>query len=285
MRGRSLIDSTEPWCAPASPAAALPPAVGTCLSLPLSQLCSAACCDTSCLSKLSKHFSLSISLPACLPAYCRVEPVSWKPRAFVFHNFMTPEEADHIVSLAKPFVSAAALGLPVDRWTPLPLPLPRCTPLCSPVRLCPGRRLCPASPPMLIASPVHSTRSPSSNQTSPWPPVSFRPPPPAASLLLQMKRSTVVGSGGKSVEDSIRTSYGTFLKRLQDPIVERVEERLASECDAAAGPCSCSAAGGDRQTHLALVLPRLRVPPHLTSFARLPACLPTTHCACSLDKA
>jgi hypothetical protein len=40
---------------------------------------------------------------------CRVEPVAWKPRAFVFHNFMTPEEADHIVSLAKPFVSASRL--------------------------------------------------------------------------------------------------------------------------------------------------------------------------------
>lgn len=75
-----------------------------------------------------------------------VEPVSWKPRAFVFHNFMTEEEADHIVALAKPF----------------------------------------------------------------------------------MKRSTVVGAGGASVEDQIRTSYGTFLKRLQDPIVTAVEQRLAT---------------------------------------------------------
>ncbi|KAI3436521.1 hypothetical protein D9Q98_005938 [Chlorella vulgaris] len=75
-----------------------------------------------------------------------VEPVSWKPRAFVFHNFMTEEEADHIVGLAKPF----------------------------------------------------------------------------------MKRSTVVGAGGQSVEDQIRTSYGTFLKRLQDPVVAAVEQRLAT---------------------------------------------------------
>ena len=30
---------------------------------------------------------------------------------------------------------------------------------------------------------------------------------------LQMKRSTVVGAGGKSVEDNYRTSYGTFLRR------------------------------------------------------------------------
>lgn len=46
---------------------------------------------------------------------------------------------------------------------------------------------------------------------------------------MQMKRSTVVGAGGASVEDSIRTSYGTFLKRLQDPVVTAVEERIASE--------------------------------------------------------
>lgn len=47
--------------------------------------------------------------------------------------------------------------------------------------------------------------------------------------FLQMRRSTVVGAGGESVEDQIRTSYGTFLKRLQDPVVAAVEERIASE--------------------------------------------------------
>ncbi|KXZ43534.1 hypothetical protein GPECTOR_88g477 [Gonium pectorale] len=44
----------------------------------------------------------------------------------------------------------------------------------------------------------------------------------------QMKRSTVVGAGGRSVEDSYRTSYGTFLKRYQDEIVERIENRVAA---------------------------------------------------------
>ena len=39
----------------------------------------------------------------------------------------------------------------------------------------------------------------------------------------------MVGAGGESVEDQIRTSYGTFLKRLQDPVVAAVEERIASE--------------------------------------------------------
>jgi hypothetical protein len=31
-------------------------------------------------------------------------------------------------------------------------------------------------------------------------------------LLLQLKRSTVVGTGGQSVYDDYRTSYGTFIK-------------------------------------------------------------------------
>ncbi|MEW5315416.1 MAG: hypothetical protein WDW38_006847 [Sanguina aurantia] len=44
----------------------------------------------------------------------------------------------------------------------------------------------------------------------------------------QMRRSTVVGAGGKSVEDNYRTSYGTFLRRYQDAVVERVENRIAA---------------------------------------------------------
>lgn len=42
-----------------------------------------------------------------------------------------------------------------------------------------------------------------------------------------MRRSTVVGANGSSVTDSIRTSYGTFLRRLQDPVIAAVECRLA----------------------------------------------------------
>ena len=34
-----------------------------------------------------------------------------------------------------------------------------------------------------------------------------------------MRRSTVVGSGGKSVEDNIRTSYGTFLRHARPPVL------------------------------------------------------------------
>lgn len=43
-----------------------------------------------------------------------------------------------------------------------------------------------------------------------------------------MKRSTVVGNNGDSVLDEIRSSYGTFLDRLHDPMVTSVEQRVAA---------------------------------------------------------
>ena len=39
----------------------------------------------------------------------RVEPISWQPRAFVYHHFLSDEECDHIVSLAKPQVRIPVL--------------------------------------------------------------------------------------------------------------------------------------------------------------------------------
>ncbi|KIY96531.1 hypothetical protein MNEG_11433 [Monoraphidium neglectum] len=44
---------------------------------------------------------------------------------------------------------------------------------------------------------------------------------------MQLRRSTVLGEGGKSVEDGYRTSYGTFLKRGTDPILAAVDARVA----------------------------------------------------------
>ncbi len=52
---------------------------------------------------------------------------------------------------------------------------------------------------------------------------------PTTSLCarVQMKRSTVVGAGGASVVDNVRTSYGAFLRRLSDPIVANIEKRIS----------------------------------------------------------
>lgn len=44
----------------------------------------------------------------------------------------------------------------------------------------------------------------------------------------EMRRSSVVGPKGESVVDKIRTSYGMFIKRLSDPIVERIERRISA---------------------------------------------------------
>ncbi|KXZ47226.1 hypothetical protein GPECTOR_37g232 [Gonium pectorale] len=43
-----------------------------------------------------------------------------------------------------------------------------------------------------------------------------------------MKRSSVVGTNGSSVLDTIRTSYGTFVRRRHDPVIERVLRRVAA---------------------------------------------------------
>jgi len=73
-----------------------------------------------------------------------VEQISWEPRAYIHHGFLTDQECDDLVELARPM----------------------------------------------------------------------------------MRRSTVVGQGGKSVLDNIRTSFGTFLRRKQNALMTAVEERL-----------------------------------------------------------
>ena len=35
----------------------------------------------------------------------RLEQLSWKPRAYLYHSFMSAEEADHLVELARPTVA------------------------------------------------------------------------------------------------------------------------------------------------------------------------------------
>lgn len=74
-----------------------------------------------------------------------VEHISWHPRAFVYHNFLTNEECDHLINASIP----------------------------------------------------------------------------------QMKRSKVVGKNGESETMDVRTSYGSFLRRFQDPVIESVQQRVA----------------------------------------------------------
>lgn len=32
---------------------------------------------------------------------CRIETISWKPRAYIYHNFLSQDEADYIVKLVE----------------------------------------------------------------------------------------------------------------------------------------------------------------------------------------
>jgi len=45
--------------------------------------------------------------------------------------------------------------------------------------------------------------------------------------VTMMRRSTVVGPNGTTVLDDYRTSYGTFIKRKFDPVITRIENRIA----------------------------------------------------------
>lgn len=43
------------------------------------------------------------------PLVCRVEQLSWKPRAYYYHNFISAAEADHLVSLARPYMQRSTV--------------------------------------------------------------------------------------------------------------------------------------------------------------------------------
>jgi hypothetical protein len=51
---------------------------------------------------------LKLALP-CVRYVCRrIETISWSPRAFIFHNFLSKEEVDHIVGAVEKLVSMGA---------------------------------------------------------------------------------------------------------------------------------------------------------------------------------
>ena len=112
---------------------------------------------------------------------CRVEQISYSPRAYIYHNFLSAMECEHIVKISRPLVSALSLRLPC----------------------------------LLHRQRCLSPTSLSLSQTTHEKCTSWGAPNTCMLVTLmlgQMRRSTVVGQGGKSVEDNIRTSYGTFLR-------------------------------------------------------------------------
>nr|DAD37866.1 TPA_asm: hypothetical protein HUJ06_008507 [Nelumbo nucifera] len=56
------------------------------------------------------HESAGSHSPAWIISHAKVKQVSWKPRAFVYEGFLTDEECDHLISLAKPELKRSAVA-------------------------------------------------------------------------------------------------------------------------------------------------------------------------------
>ncbi len=46
------------------------------------------------------------------PVHCRIETISWSPRAFVYHHFLSDAECDHLIDIGSRRVSVAVCDLP-----------------------------------------------------------------------------------------------------------------------------------------------------------------------------
>ena len=139
-------------------------------------MCTPACRLTSSSHKTACHTDNSLC-PTLFP--CRVETLSWSPRAFVYHNFASAVECKHIMQLAKPMVGMCATGsLAPHKFKPF------------------GKLSAHVAPPVRTGSTCLLLTH-----------LAIK-----SSIHLQMRRSTVVGAEGKSVQDNIRTSYGAFIK-------------------------------------------------------------------------
>lgn len=42
-------------------------------------------------------------------AVVRIEHLSWKPRAWLYHNFMTADECEHVMELARPSMARSTV--------------------------------------------------------------------------------------------------------------------------------------------------------------------------------
>ncbi|CAI5500091.1 unnamed protein product [Closterium sp. Naga37s-1] len=84
--------------------------------------------------------------PVHIPDISKVQRLSWKPRAFLFPQFLSEAECDYIVNYSRP----------------------------------------------------------------------------------RMERSTVLSNSGQSVQDSIRTSDGSFIVKYENAVIQRIEERVAA---------------------------------------------------------
>ena len=123
----------------------------------------------------------------------RIETLSWSPRAFLFHNFLSYEECDHMIKVAGSRVSVMGGG---EDWVCggavwLTLQL---TSLCAPFASCLCNLACLS---LYLCSSLCL--------------LPMQPGLPAP-LSLQLTRSLVVAQKGGDAVDKVRTSYSASLK-------------------------------------------------------------------------
>ncbi|KAG0482400.1 hypothetical protein HPP92_010484 [Vanilla planifolia] len=144
------------------------------LVLPL--LCHLSCC--------SSYTSSQLVNPS------RARQISWKPRAFVYEGFLTDEECDHLISLAKSELKRSAVADNLSGKSTL-----------SEVRTSSGTFISKGKECDHLISLAKS----------------------------ELKRSAVADNlSGKSTLSEVRTSSGTFISKGKDNIISGIEDRIAA---------------------------------------------------------
>ena len=128
-----------------------------------------------------------------------IEQISWKPRAQVYHNFLTPQVRS-FRDLGGPHRGRGGCETrPGNTDGASPSPVASCAALTA------GRAAHPVFPLSQECDHLINLAAP------------------------HMTKSSVVDRvTGKSMASKVRTSTGHFLRRNEDPIVTRIEERIAA---------------------------------------------------------
>lgn len=52
---------------------------------------------------------LALFAPVWSSSRAWIEQISWQPRAYVYHNFLTDREAEHIIEMARPTMARSSV--------------------------------------------------------------------------------------------------------------------------------------------------------------------------------
>jgi hypothetical protein len=153
-----------------------------------------------------------------------IETIAWKPRAMVYHNFLSYEECDHVIAVAKPSMKRSTV---IDRSAAA-----RCAVLgvgeegayaCMgfAVRGGSAGKSWPVHTPPLTCAHTSTPHCYSDSTTVLPIHCSSSPPLPFFSLL-----DASYSDGRVVADDPIRTSSGTFIGRSHDAVISAIQKRL-----------------------------------------------------------